>query len=46
MDGAHGDRGATLGPITVNVMIGGVSVPFYLYASDQSNLGLTNWNVM
>jgi hypothetical protein len=42
MDGAHGDRGATLGPITVTVN----GVAFYLYASDQSNLGTTNWNVM
>jgi cytochrome c oxidase assembly protein Cox11 len=46
MDGASGDRGETLGPIIVNVMVNGVSTPFYLYASDQSNLGTTNWNVM
>lgn len=46
MDGAHGDKGVTLGPITVNVTIDGQSIPFYLYASDQSNLGLTNWNVL
>lgn len=46
MDGAKGDGGISLGPITVNVTIDGQSIPFYLYQSDKSNLGLTNWNVL
>lgn len=45
MDGASGDGGNTLGPITVPVVIDGVTIPFYLYQSDKANLGLTNWDV-
>lgn len=45
MDGASGDGGITLGPITVPVVIDGVTIPFYLYQSDKTNLGLTSWDV-
>ncbi len=49
-DGAGGaGDGTTLGPITVNVTVGGVSTPFYLYRTDQENISPssnpTNWRV-
>lgn len=44
-DGAHGDFGQTLGPITVNVTVSGVVVPFYLYQTDYPNLGSVLWRV-
>ena len=44
-DAATGDplAGAT-GPATVNVTVGGVSVPFYLYQTDFPNLGTVTWH--
>lgn len=45
MDGAQGNPESLFGPITVNVTIDGVSVPFYLYKSDKSGLGLSKWDV-
>ncbi len=43
-DGAHADFGQTLGPIIVPVMVGGVSVNFYLYETDYPNLGSIEWS--
>lgn len=43
-DGAHGDFGATLGPIIVTVLISGVPVSFYLYQTDYANLGSVQWS--
>lgn len=43
-DGAHGDFGQTVGPLTVNVTIQGVVVPFYLYQTDYPNLGSVQWS--
>ncbi len=39
-DGAHGDFGITLGPITVMV----AGVPYYLYETDYPNLGSIEWS--
>lgn len=45
-DGAHGDNGSTLGPIIVNVDTGGGNiVPFYLYSTDWTGLGVMTWVV-
>lgn len=44
-DGAHGDYGQTLGPITVTVTINGSPVDFYLYQTDYPNLGSVEWSV-
>lgn len=46
MDGATGDPTlGAMGPLTINVMMNGVSTPFYVYKSDWPNLGIVSWNV-
>ena len=48
-DGANKDVGTTLGPVTVPVMVDGVSVNFYVYQTDYPNISPlsnpTNWAV-
>ena len=46
-DAATGDptTGAT-GPMSLNVTIAGVSVPFYLYQTDNTGLGSITWQAM
>ena len=45
-DAATGDplAGAS-GPLTINVMVNGVSTPFYLYETDFANIGTITWKV-
>jgi hypothetical protein len=45
MDGASGNNGMTLGPITVNVTVAGVVTPFYLYQSDMPGIGAVSWSI-
>lgn len=44
-DGAHNDPFTVWGPSTVDVLVNGVSTPFYCYRTDWDSLGLCNWSV-
>ena len=46
-DAATGDPSAgSTGPLSLNVTIAGVIVPFYLYQTDNTGLGSINWQAM
>jgi len=44
-DGAHDDPFNVLGPVIVNVTVDGKAIPFYVYRTDNQNLGLCHWVV-